>query len=116
MHRPAANTAARVVGAKGDGVVSSNDALICPVEFVRAGFVAHPVAFGVPERARFDADNPKPGPCEPLQEHAARRPDADDDEVDLFALGIAPHRRVDGLQGAERMGGGLGPRKWASER
>ena len=84
MHRAAADAFAAVVGAQRERVVAAGDAQVLPVELVRACLVADPVALRVPERPGFEPHDAEARAREPLQQHAARRADADDEVIHLL--------------------------------
>jgi len=94
-HRPA-DAATGVVAAHRDRVGAADDPLLRPVQLVRAGLVAHPVLVGVPERARLEDDDLPAVPGQPLGEHRPAGAGADDDEVDLVAVGVPRHRVLTG--------------------
>ena len=89
-HRPA-DAMAGVVLAHLDRIVPADDPLLVPVEGVRAVLVAHPVLVGIPERAFLEHDDAPARAGESLREHAAAGAAADDQEVDLVAVPVAPH-------------------------
>ena len=93
VHRPAAHALAAVVGPEGERIAPAGDPRILPVQPVRAGLVADPVALRLPKRARFQSDDAEAGAGQALQQHAARRTDADDEVVDAFGLVVTTHRR-----------------------
>src|SRR5438045_3590336 len=95
VHGAAANAPAAVVFSERERVLSSNNAQIIPVQLVRAGLVAEPVALGIPERAGVKAHDAEAGLGQPLQHHAAARAEADDAEVHLLVVRIAAHWGVD---------------------
>jgi len=90
-HR-AADAAAGVVLAQFDRVVAADDALLGPVQLVGTGLVGDPVLVGVPERPGLEDDDLPAVPGQPLREHRAAGPGADDDQVDLLARRVATHR------------------------
>lgn len=63
--------------------------------------VAHPVALGIPEGACIEADHPKPGARQPLQEDPTAGTDAHDDVVHFFPRREAVHLRPDPLHRAQ---------------
>src|SRR5919199_2768044 len=95
VHGAAANTPAAVVFSQREWVLSANNAQIIPVQLVRAGLVADPVALRVPEGARVEAHDAETGLGQPLQHHTAARAEADDAEIDLLVVWVAAHRGVD---------------------
>ena len=96
MDHGAPDAAAAVVLAELDRVVAADNALLRPVELVRARLVAHPVLVGVPERASLEDDHPPSLPRQPLGEHRAAGAGADDAEVDLVVVAVAAHRLLAG--------------------
>src|SRR6185312_1066612 len=61
MHRSAADSFSAVIFTKRQRMLAARNPQIGPVQLVRSLFVADPVAFRIPERARFDADDLKAG-------------------------------------------------------
>ena len=86
VHGAAAHAFAAVIRAQRERIFAAGDAQIFPVEIVRAGLVADPIALRIPERTRFHADHSKTGAREPLQQHAAGRADADDHVIHFFVF------------------------------
>ena len=103
MHGAAADAFAAVVRAERERIGAAGDAQIFPVEFVRAGFVADPVALRIPERAGFEPDHVEACARQSLQQHAAGRAAADDQVVDFVAFAEAAHRQMDLLQRPEHV-------------
>src|SRR5207302_596439 len=86
-----ADAAAAVVLAHLDGVAAADEALLRPVQPVRGRLVRDPVAVGVPKRTRLEHEHAPAGAGEPLRKDAAAGAAADDHDVDLVAVGEAPH-------------------------
>ena len=105
VDRAAADAFAAIVGAEGEWIGAAGDAEIFPVELVRAGFVADPVAFGIPEGAGFEGDDTETRAAEALQQDAAGRAAADDEIVDFIRIAEAAHRDIDVLQAARACAG-----------
>ena len=89
-HRPA-HAATGVVLAHLDRVGAADDALLGPVQLVRAGLVGDPVLVGMPERAGLDDHDPPAGPGQALGQHRAAGAGADDAHVDLVGVVVAAH-------------------------
>ena len=89
-HRPA-HAATRVVLAHLDRVGAADDALLVPVQLVRAGLVGDPVLVGMPERAGFDDHDPPTGPGQTLGQDRPSGAGADDADVDLVGVVVAAH-------------------------
>src|SRR5579875_2027790 len=66
MHGSATDAFAAIVFSEGERILSSRDAAVVPVEFVRAFFVADPVAFRVPEWTCFETYDGETGLGETL--------------------------------------------------
>src|SRR5919201_1462812 len=95
VHGAAANTPAAVVFPQRERVLPTNNAQIIPVQLMRAGLVADPVALGVPEGAGVEAHDAEAGLGQPLQHHTTARAEADDAEVHLLVVWAAAYRDVD---------------------
>src|SRR5919201_1407406 len=95
VHGAAPNTPAAVVFPQRERVLSPGNAQIIPVQLVRAGLIADPVALGVPEGAGVEAHDAEAGLGQPLQHHTPARAEADDAEVYLLVVWVAAHRGVD---------------------
>ena len=100
-HR-AADPVPGVVLAQLDRVVAADDALVRPVEVVRAFLVGDPVLVGVPEGAALEHDDPPARAREPLGEHRAAGAAADDQQVDLVLVAEAAHPLAPGDAAAVR--------------
>src|SRR5947209_7535816 len=94
---------AAVVRAKGEGIRAAGDAKIFPVEFVRSGFVADPVAFCVPEGASFKRDYSEPSAAQALKKNTTRGSASDDQVVNFVRIAVAAHRKVDLLKRSQLM-------------
>jgi hypothetical protein len=101
VHRTSTNTFAAVVGTEREWVRSSCDAKVFPVEFVRTVFIAHPIAFCVPEWPSFNSDDFESSSREPLQEHASSRSDPHNAVINLLVLRESLHWHFDVLHGAK---------------
>src|SRR5919201_6329536 len=95
VHGAAANTPAAIVFPQCERVLPSNNAQIIPVQLVRAGLVADPVALRVPEGAGVEAHDAEAGLGQSLQHHTTARAEADDAEIYLLFVRVAAHRGVD---------------------
>src|SRR5436309_11280418 len=95
VHGAAANTPAAIVFPQGERVLPANKAQIIPVQLVRAGLVADPVALRVPKRAGLEAHDAEAGLGQPLQHHTTTRAEADDAEIHLLVVWVTAHRDVD---------------------
>ena len=103
MHGAATNAFAAIVRAKRERILAAGDALVFPVKLVRTGLVTDPIALGIPKRSGFHAQHLEAGASQPLEQHAARRPDADDHIIHFLARRMAMHRKVDALHRPEAM-------------
>lgn len=89
--RLSADTFAAVICAKRDRVLTPRDAQVVPVQLVRSGFVAHPIAFSVAQWAGVETDYIETSARESLQEHAARRPNPHDADIYFLVAPEAAH-------------------------
>src|SRR5947209_1510574 len=80
VNRSSSDTTAAVVLSQGKRILAAGNAQIRPVELMRTGFIADPVAFGVPERTGLEADNGAAGFRQTLQQNASGRTDTNNDE------------------------------------
>ena len=74
MNGAAADPSPAVVGAEGEGIFAACYAQLVPIEIVRAGLIADPIALGIPEWARLESDDAKSRASQSLQQHSAGRP------------------------------------------
>ena len=103
MDRAAPNPTPAIVCTESEGILAARYAELIPIEIVGPSFIAHPVSFGIPKWACFEADDAETSPSKPLQQHPTRRSDADNAVVDLFGVRVAMHRHFDVLYGSKHM-------------
>ena len=66
-----ANATTAIVGAEGQRMLAAGDAEIFPVELVRTGLIADPVALTVPEGPGLKTNHIESRPCQSLQQNSA---------------------------------------------
>jgi hypothetical protein len=103
MNRATANASATIIGAKCQRIPPTGDAQLIPIQIVRARFIADPIALGIPERTGFESDHAESRTGQPLQQHAACRPNADYAEVYLLIIFVTAHGQVNVLDGPEHV-------------